>query len=73
MDCGLWTLWTCYIQDIEIKHYTQSDTIFGHLPIAQIHTEKVDFPVHVSLTFDGKGGLWEVLKRYPISLIFKRP
>jgi hypothetical protein len=61
MDCGLWTLWTCYIQDVEIKHYTLSGTIFGHLPIAQIHTEKVDFPVHVSLTFYGKGGRWEVI------------
>ena len=33
---------------------------FSHLHIAQIHTEQVDFSAHVSLTFYGKGGRWEV-------------
>ena len=59
------------ILKLSIIHYLTLSLATCH--IAQIHTEKVDFRFKFSLTFDGKGGLWEVLKRYPISLIIKRP
>ena len=76
MDCGLRTLRTLrtllvprYIQDVEIKHYTLSGTIFGHLSHPPNPYWTGWLHAHVSLTFDGKGGRWEgFFKMYFVSL-----
>ena len=44
---------TCYIQDVEIKHYTLSGTIFGHLSHPPNPYWTGWLYAHVSLTFDG--------------------
>ena len=40
-------------------HYLTLSLATCYIP--PIHTERVDFRLKVSLTFDGKGGRWEVI------------